>query len=73
MAALRSLEDERAEMQRELDSLLSDRSLYAQKRAQIVLEGEPADSPWLRKIGWQLDACDRSIVRITANLQEGTA
>jgi hypothetical protein len=73
MAALRSVTDERVEAQRELDAILRDRASYAQARARIERDGEPADSSWLRKLGWQIDACDRHAARIASRLQEETA
>lgn len=71
MAALRSLEpEEREEVQRDLDVTIAQHAKLRHGVAALRLQGEPADSSFLRKLQWQIDACVRWIARYRELLGE---
>lgn len=65
MAALHDLDDE---TRTDLARTRSQHAELTSRMTSLRRAGEPADSPWLRKLGWQLDACRQWITRYEAAL-----
>lgn len=64
MAALHDLDETRAE----LAQTRAHHARITSRIASLRRAGEPDDSTWLRKLGWQLDACRRWITRYEKEL-----